>query len=390
MRFGLRRIVSACLVAAGAVAVLVPGGSAGNRTADVTFEAFPGPGQVTYGENIAYQATFTNTSGSNFTHVVFRMRVPYVDLDTSVAGLDAEAATPPAYAPVFSNCATYGGQAKTVALSTGGHEWQCDLGNLGPGTAGQVPPQVTLTVVWQAPTLPQAADCPNCLKTNGRFTTKEGTNDVSDPNDAFYPVGGGPDVLTSATLLSGDVPGSTNRSSAGGYEFGGCANPLGAGSLHTNGTLDASQNKVQTIVCVPSLAGIATTTYPGLATTILEGVPHPFNPGHSYLETADVCIAALGSNCGPFGQYTPQVFAADHPITLVFRVPDDALNKGDTITNVWHNYDPLTNPDPLPLCTPTGPVPLNGCLDGQPTLSKGKDKVWTIIVKSRTNGWHTW
>jgi len=75
-----------------------------------------------------------------------------------------------------------------------------------------------------------------------------------------------------------------------------------------------------------------------------------------------------------------------HPLTVVLRIPDGALLKNHTITKVWHNAD--VYPDPLSLCG-TGPVPLNGCLVANPTLSKGKDKIWTITVRTLTNGWFT-
>ena len=54
------RLLVACLAVIGA-AIAVAGGSAGNREGLVTFEALPGPGAVSYGENIAYRSTFDNT-----------------------------------------------------------------------------------------------------------------------------------------------------------------------------------------------------------------------------------------------------------------------------------------------------------------------------------------
>jgi hypothetical protein len=70
----------------------------------------------------------------------------------------------------------------------------------------------------------------------------------------------------------------------------------------------------------------------------------------------------------------------------VLRFADGALEKNQAITRIWHNYDPLLNPDPLPLCG-TNPVPLNGCLVQAPFRSNGQNKFWTGIVKTRTNGW---
>ena len=65
------RLVVACVAVIGA-AIAVAGGSAGNRNGIGTLEAVPGPGAVTYGENIAYKATFKNDSGSVFTQIQVR------------------------------------------------------------------------------------------------------------------------------------------------------------------------------------------------------------------------------------------------------------------------------------------------------------------------------
>ena len=364
MRFRLRRVVLACVVAASTLVVLVPGGSAGPREVGFTFEAVPGPGEVTYGENIAYRAEISNTSGSTLTHVIFRMTAP------SANGEDA----------VFqeSTCPQNGGLGVTVTNSDGTSEWTCNFGNL-PAWSGDGP-QVALAVVWQVRPLTGNEDCPGCLETSARLTVKEGLNDQTNPNDAFLP----DNEQLPATLLASDSDDSENNTSAGGYETEACTNPSGQGSLRTKQKLDAVSNKISTTVCITQIP--ASTTDPGLATTILEGVVHPGSPGFPELDASDVCVAELGANCGAFGAYPPQVFDADHPITVVLRVPDDALDKGHKITRVWHNFDPLTNPDPLPLCG-TGPVPLNGCLVGPPTVSKGKVKIWTMTVKTLQNGW---
>lgn len=367
MKFRLRRVVLACLMAASAIAVLVPGGSAGPRTVAFTFEAVPGPGAVTYNENIAYRATISNTSGTNLTHVIFRMTPPS-------AG-DEEA--------IFqeSTCPQNNGQGVTITYTDGTTDWTCDFGNLPAWT--QSTPQRTLAVVWKAPALDQADDCVGCLETVARLTLKEGLNDQTNPNDAFLP----DNAQTPATLLAADTENvaSHNTKSAGGYETEACTNPSGGGSLQTKQALDAVTNKVSTFVCISFIPTSVTDL--GLATTILEGVVHVGNPGNPRLDTSDLCIAQLGTNCGAFGQYTPQVFDAGHPITVVLRYPDGALGNGEKITKVWHNYDPLLNPDPLPLCG-TNPVPTNGCLVGPPTVSNGKVKIWTAIVKTLTNGWY--
>ena len=61
----------ACLAVI-AAAIAVAGGSAGNRDGTGTLVPQPGPGAVTYGENFAYKATFTNDSGSTLHAVQVR------------------------------------------------------------------------------------------------------------------------------------------------------------------------------------------------------------------------------------------------------------------------------------------------------------------------------
>ena len=372
MRVGMRRFVLACVVAASALAVLVPAGSAGPRAMSFSFVAEPGPGQVTYGQNIAYRAQISNTSGTTLTHVIFRMRKPFVGPPESPV-LEAQFKN--------STCPQNGGQGVTVTYADGTSEWTCDFGNLPAWTGTGA--QVTLSVVWGVPASTATTDCDTdggCLKARARVSVKEGLNDQTNPNDLFV----GADVP--ATLLAADSSDSQNTKSAGGYEIDGqaCTDASGPSSLLTKQKLDAVSNKVSTMVCLTQIPTSSTNL--GLATTILEGVVHAGNPGLPQLETSDVCVAAPGVNCGPYGGYTPQVFDADHPMTIVLRIPDDLLLKNQTITKVWHNAD--LYPDPLALCG-TGPVPLNGCLVAKPSLSKGKDKIWTITVKTLTNGWFT-
>ena len=142
------RLVLACLTAASAV-VFVAGGSAGPRQADVTFVAFPGPAEVTYGQQIAYKATFKNRSGTTLTHVIFRQGYPVAN------GVEA---TP---VPGLHTCP----KAPVIVTKTdGSHVWTCDFGNLSANAA-----EVGLTVVWQVPPQGSATtNCPNCLVSNGR------------------------------------------------------------------------------------------------------------------------------------------------------------------------------------------------------------------------------
>lgn len=366
MELRLRRIALACLVTLGAIVVMVPGGGAANRTAEVSFDAFPGPARVTYGENIAYRATFTNVGNSTFTHVVFRMRVPFVAATGTQPSVEAT--------PVGDTCPS----TPVVINTANGPEWTCDFGQLGAGTAGT--PQLVLTTVWKVPTLSLAGGCEDCLQTNGRWTINEGVNDITDPNDAFPP-GGEP---VTATLLAADTAtlDSTNTTEAGGYEtsLDPCNDPFGAGSLHTKQNPNAASNKVTTTVCLPSPIPFNEVDL-GLATTILEGPSQPGDPGHQGLGRSTVCVATLGDNCD--GTYTPHNFVTDDfgtddPMILVFRIADDALTNGEKITQVFHNGVAL------PPCETADDCVVSIERSGGPV------KVWIIVVKAASNGFYNW
>ena len=341
---GIRmRITLGCL--AGLIAaVAVGGGSAGNRTGEAHFTVVPGPGRVTYGENIAYRATFSNTGGSNFTHVAFRMDVPHV------ASPYTEATLPTSTCPSVA----------TIEATSDGPEWVCRFGTLGPG-ADEV-----LTIVWTVPTLPSSSGCDtSCLVTNGRWTVKEGVNDTSDPNDAFL----APENPVKATLL-GAGAGTTETLEAGGYETTPCSNAFGDGSLRTHKTISLA-NPVSTTICVPSIV-LTTDDDLGHAATILE---RNGDPRHS-----EVCVAALGVNCGAHGTYDEASFGSPY-VTHVFRVADAALPKGYKITAVSHNGDPALTAG---TCSATpGECVVSIVLDR-------KTKIWTIVATSPTNGLWDW
>ena len=341
------------LLAAGVVAILattvVAVGTAANRDAEFSFDAFPGPGRVTYGENIAYRATFTNTGGSAFTHVIFRMRVPYV-----------ETGSPPfaQATAVSSTCPS----TPVVVNTTSGPEWTCTFGKLTPGTAGT--PQLVLTVVWKVPDSTATANCDNCLKTNGRWTIKEGVNDPADPNDAFPP-GGKP---VSATLLAAGNN-AAETLAAGGYETGAasCTSPASPGNLRTQPVISLA-NPVSTKFCLPAFTLPVGSSELGYATTITETSG---NARH-----AEVCIAALGTNCAPGyvdANFSPQL------VTHVFQVADAALPKGFKITQVFHNGVLLTPAT----CTASGECVLSIDLDN-------KTKIWTIVATAPGNGSWDW
>jgi hypothetical protein len=338
------RLALACLVVLGAAAG-VAGGAPGTRTADVTFEVVPGPGRVTVLENFATSATFKWTSGSQPTHVEFRQTRPVATFEGS---------TYPATLVAASCNVVFQGDEATCQFDRATN--------------------ISVKTVWQAPTIPSATGCDDCLTSNARFVAKEGVK-TGDPNDTF-PVGG---ITVTAALLAGT--GSEENDEAGGYEMLTCTDPLGLGSLRTNRTLSLA-NPVSTTVCEP----LSFTGVDGLATTILEG-PRSGGQGHPYLGQSTVCIASLGQNCGPEGTYTPHDFGTTNPFTIVIRVLDAALEPGDSLTDLFHNGQLL------PSCS-VNPTNANGCevsIDRINVGSTGRPVlVWILIGKARTNGPWGW
>ena len=347
MKFRWGRLALASMVITGA-AILASGGSAGARLADVTFEAFPGPGQVTYGQQIAYKATFHNTSGTTLTHVIFRQSYPKAN---GVESTPADDTCP--VAPV------------TVTKTDGSHVWTCDFGNQ---SANAKP--LALTIVWQVPAQGSAtANCPGCLASNGRWTVKEGVNDVSDPNDAF-PSGAGIDVF--ATLLASNSGGGETLK-AGGYETQGasCTDTGGPGNLRTNPDVGVA-NPVTTTVCLPSFTIPPSNLVDlGYVTQITETLG---NARHS-----EVCVAALGTNC--VNGYVDANFAPQ-VITHVFHVADAALPNGYKITWVSHNGGPQVAEG---ACDAN-----NFCVSSIDLVNVKGTKIWVIVVTTPTNGYFDW
>ena len=205
MGFGLRRSALACAVlVVGLVAVGV--GSAGPRTPisiPATFQAFPGPAAVSYGENIAYRATLSNGSGSTLTHVIFRQTFP---VGASASG------------PVDSSCPA--GASRTILNADGSPKWwACDFGQVSAGV------NPVVVVVWRVPSSSATANCTTgCFSTTGFWSVKEGLNDTTDPNDQF-----GLNTVTATLLSTGDNASETLK--AGGYETGSasCDDPAAGG-----------------------------------------------------------------------------------------------------------------------------------------------------------------
>jgi hypothetical protein len=345
MRSTWRRFALLCLVAGSAIAILVPGGSAGNRDGTATLVAVPGPGAVTYGQNIAYTATFSNDSGAVFTHVTFEMPAPTINN------------SPAATIQAFSHTDACTKVSDTLLT--------CDFGQLRPGD-----PAITVTAVWKVTGSPLQPGCkvdppPNpaktCLHATSTWLIKE--NKDTNGNETF-------DAEANADLIGASNDDSTApsaRQRAGGYELGGCTvdDPV---TLSTDQSLDSAKNPVSTSFCLPSFTAGADT---GLQSTITE----PPSTSAEYARASDVCIVDADKTCSDPGH------TFDDPITFTFRVADSALPKGYKITTVTHDGGV---PLPQGACdAATGFCVVSINLDH-------KTKIWTLVVTSPKNGHFSW
>ena len=183
MKHARGRLLVACLVVA-ASAVAVAGGSAGNRVGTPTLEAVPGPGAVSYGENIAYTASFSNDGSSTFTHTTFKMAPPVIQTTGETATF------------VKASC----GAVDSAGVLT------CDFGNLNSRALAR------LTVVWNVPAGDSKPGCTgaNCLVASSTWQINE--NKSTNGNETFQQSAGADLIGTSP-----QDPVS-NQLRAGGYE----------------------------------------------------------------------------------------------------------------------------------------------------------------------------
>ena len=345
----LAPIVAATLVVA-TLALVGSAGSANQNTLAVVLDSYPGPGEVTYGRNVASTLSVKNVSNNPWNKVVVRFPAP--SNGTEAAAL---AFTP--VCPSGTGSEVVGQQADVV----------CALGTMRPDQS------YTFLVVWKTWASGSSGACgsgvSSCFKTSVSVTGSEGTSgpdaDPSSHQDTFD--GGGPIVTP---LI--DTPGA-DKENAGAYALSACTAGTTPATLATNPALDGTTNPLQTIVCAPHLIGESTN--PGLPVFISEG-PKSGGPGKT--QVSSICIPAPPEKCEP--GYTPFAFA-DYA-TFTFVVSNRSFNG--QLTKVL--YDP-DNDGPAPFAE----VPLYAAAveDGPyveritPDNSAG---ITTIVVKSKTNG----
>ena len=321
------RLVVACLAVA-AAAIAVAGGGAGNRVGTPTLEAVPGPGAVSYGQNIAYTASFSNDGSSTFTHATYTMAPPVIQATGETATF------------VKASC----GSIDSAGVLT------CDFGQLRSGELDR------LTVVWNVPAGDSKVGCTDCLVANSTWLINE--NKSTNGNETFT------QAETADLIGSSATEPVNNQLRAGGYEITGCT--TGGSSLNTNQAVSKS-NPVATSFCLPGFS--TTTTDLGLATTITETAGNPHG--------SEVCVAALGQNC-PAGTRA-DFGSSSGVITFTFRVSADALPKNYQITKVFHDGHEVTSTT----CSTD-----NECVKS--IKFDKKTNIWTIVTTAETNGPWSW
>jgi hypothetical protein len=280
------------------LAIAVGTAPAGNRSPQPTLVGFPGPGEATYGQNVAYTATLPNGQSSTFTHAQFHDPIP-----TTVSGSQTLKAT-----LKYASC-----QGQLTAT-----EFVCNEITVPSGQTARV------TIVWQTPASGSSTSCPTatpvCMTNSSFWTIKEGTGKPgSSGPDTF------PSPLVATSLLV--VP---NPAKAGGYALEACTNAATQASLETNPAVGPT-NKLATRVCASTVPG--QTFDPGVPIEIDEG------PGGGITETSTICIPGPGQGCDT-SSYTPWIFSPR--ATFTFTIDNTTLPKGEKVDKVFHDSVDVT------------------------------------------------
>jgi len=350
------RLTLAFLAVAGAT-LLVSGGSAGNRTAQVTFQALPGD-SVTYGETFKTTTSITNLGSSMFTHVEVHHKIPTTGATNGSASFVT--ASDASCAPVVDEVVCSWDQLQSKGTQT-------------------------VTFVWQAP--PSGTGCVTCLSVGQSYwLIKEGK--PTNLNEQF-PFFDPPAVPFAATLLGGD--GSTEKKKAAGFETQGVGTEpencsAGAGNLHTNSIGLTNADPVASTLCLPNFDGTGSFAF-GYSAGISETSNQPTKGLHKELGQSKVCVAATGQSCIDGVSSGESVNWGDERARQIFSILESALKGSQTITKVYHNGKELP-----PCDGPNGdPDFPQGCVVAIiPPADGSNPRIWTVIADAPTNGPWNW
>ena len=341
-RLGTRLVLGVALLAMAAAALFgyVAGSApAGNRNPTATLQDFPGPHQITFGKNVAYSATLTDTGSSNFTHVTFSMTRPSTQVNGSTVYANL----------LYASCDTDGTFEGLTATS-----YSCpEIAQINSGATAKI------VLVWQTQSAPAGASCAppttTCqLTTTSKWIIKEGTG---------HPGSAGPDTFPAGPVVTGLLL-QPDPGQAGGYPIAPCTSTSNP-SLATNQALGTT-NPMSTAVCAPVVPQ-GDVLNPGLVVTINE------RPGHTnengFTDVSEICIPDTGQTCP---ETTPFHFPSDKLATFVFVYDNNAF-KPLKITKMYdNNVQVSSDPTQDPYCNT--PVVDNN------------NKITTVTCHSSTNG----
>jgi len=347
-------VATVTVVALGLVAAV---GSAKNpNTLSVVLQDLPGPGEVTFGQNVASTLTVSNPSANPWNKVLVSAPAPETELGTETLKSTL----------VYTNGCPGPLTSGTVGTSD---TVICDLGTLDPrGTEAY-----TLLFVWQVPSGGSSTDCASapCITNTVTVTGSEGTSGPDGPpsqhEDTFSPV-------VETTLL--DSP-DTDKRNAGTYVFSSCGNPAVEKSLETN-QIVGTGNPLATKVCAPTVPGVLDSPGdPGLVATITER-PNTASERSQGIRTqiSQICIPDVGERCETAG-YDPWDFSPF--ATNTFTIDDTAV-KGGPITKVFYDDDEDGNYDLLNFTFSTAHAYVVSI-----TIDQAAKKT-IVVVKSPGNG----
>jgi hypothetical protein len=320
---------------------------------------------VTYGQNVAYTATITNTGRSSLENVQFHNPIP-----TTSGG----AATNPS-----ASCAG-GALTATEFVCPAIHKLRRNE-------------TATVTIAWRTPAAGSSSNCAAatppaaapCLTNSASWTIKKDDDDDDDDD---------PHSSSTTTLELGPVAVSLiavgDPGRAAGFATTACSNPA-TPTIATNQSL-GSGNPLATSVCAPNLP---TTPITGIAAAISERDRTNTDPGIT--QVSDICLPAPGSTCGG----TPFHFSSR--ATFTFLIDNAALppvcsgGGGDGARDDDNHNDDGGHSCQLPQITkvfhdghPTRILSCSSSPSADPCVSSitfdSHEKRTTVVVKASENG----
>ena len=178
-------------------------------------------------------------------------------------------------------------------------------------------PKLVLTVVWKVPSLGATTNCASCLVSNGRWTIKEGMNDLADPNDTFRPASRPRDAARDRRRTAAETK------LAGGYEIAVASCATHRGDREPSDERRRQRREPRHHDGLPACLHVdrrAAKAGPRIRDDDHRGDGNPRG------RAQQCCIADLGTNCDD--QATSMPTFSRTLVTLIFHVADAGPAEG--------------------------------------------------------------